>query len=380
MPDPSDHSSSCNDEADSNHVLDDVSNLPVTDPTSHPDPSPSTIYRLPVEVLCAIFRAAGRCGLEMRTNFYIASVCSHWREVAHTDPMMWTCYETPFYQPYPPPETIKALVSRSNPCPIKFDMHIEPGSWMLEIAIANMHRISFIGHLDLRCLPAESFPSLIGLPAPTLIRLEVTFPHAWASSEMPFISDAPRLKNLRVRGSNLPWNSKFYRNLHYLDVESTELDGPPYPHTENNILDAISASPDLESLTIRMDVRQVHPWTPLLPRQVPPPLFMHRLTKLSLSMRGDYAVHILSGISLPEHIAYVDITVGCKHEEHLRFLLDFQYLSLRFLSQVRIMNVDSHPKASNTSNGSWSWSGVVLAQSYLSGYKGVQFRLQFDYT
>lgn len=42
----------------------------------------ASIHRLPTEILCTIFRAAGAGGHDLSTNFVISSICSHWRRWA----------------------------------------------------------------------------------------------------------------------------------------------------------------------------------------------------------------------------------------------------------------------------------------------------------
>lgn len=309
----------------------------------HQDPGPSINDLLPIEILCAIFCAAGECGYDMETNLRITFVCSHWRDVALANPWMWTCYSFQDCTCYLPTELHVSLIERSGSCPLEFYIDHRTLGDEFEPIIANIGRISL-----LQCIYVHHFRELDlpGLPAPMLENLSISGSREEMVEGIPLIMDAPRLKTLDLVHDSLPWKHKFYHNLVDLQISTSEYPEDLDSSDENDILNIARVSPDLKHLKLEVyrrpqSIRRDYvPTFHLLPAPTPP-LHMHALQTLELKMRDEYAVHLLTGISLPQSLHTIYLIVNRYSEAHLNRLLDFHYIPSQLLSSLHTLRVSS---------------------------------------
>lgn len=158
----------------------------------------ASIHRLPTEILCAIFRAAGECGLDLPTNLAISSLCSHWRAVALGDPWMWTRYDlaSPVGK-----DSLETLLQRSRQCPL--ELYAYSGVGIESLLSANIDRLSVLQSIFEDESSDGVEPYLI---APRLEHLAITFLRLGRNPvyhQLPVIIEAPQLKSLELANCRL---------------------------------------------------------------------------------------------------------------------------------------------------------------------------------
>lgn len=280
---------------------------------------------LPVETLMAIFQFAGRCGEDLPVNNAIASVCSHWREIAMDNPLMWSCYGKRAL--YLNEHYLKLLFERASPYPLSVYPILTPRRLMQAGVFCNyMDRFKVLG-FEVNYVSGQGQVHPVVDPTMSASLLEeltvsvgIRRPEIIISC-LPFIRDTPRLKSLELRGTRLPWNSAIYRCLVRLKIE-----GPLRPigdsTIDGDILDVFRNAPNLEDLDLCLGQGRNR----LLldhDRSTPisPPIPVDNLRTLKLSMGSDLLLHIIRGISLSPRLRKLELHLSCNELPHLEELL-----------------------------------------------------------
>lgn len=334
--------------------------------------------RLPVELLCAIFRIAGQRGFDIRTNLNIATVCSFWRDVAHADPWMWTCLE--LNQPglgFLPQEVAESLVERSRPCPLEIHQRTvdNPPTWAWELVSSNIDRLTLLQDLD--CPDWDARPILA---APRLENLRLFYcglPRAAAFLvRIPAIdvNHTPRLTTVEMDGFRLAWDSPLYRNRTNLSISAWE-GRSDHPPDDADILEIAHGSPNLQHLQILFhDTSQPDP-PPSQDLPSSTPLYMHALHTLELTLRDEHALRLLCGIVLPDHVQSVRLCIYSRSSETLDTLLGYRYLPSCLFANLHDLKLSSH----NTDGYVNQWVITVDGEGCTPQGATSQLELEIEY-
>lgn len=348
------------------------------------------IHRLPVELLSKIFRAASEHGLDVPTSYAIVSVCLHWKDVAYSDPQMWTRYDLAYSRPG---EVLAALVRRSQPCPLDIYGRMVEHSPMFRTVAANIDRVSSIHNAVLSSALSSSTTSLtapllrhFGVTACTILNPPVL-------PRLPFIKNAPQLTSLELTSFRLPWRRELYSNLIRLRLLEDSAHHvlshavPLYHHNaaDIDILEVPYGSPNLEYLEIQFPkmVRLGHYYAslPSCPATLAyRPIPMRALRTLVLDMPDEHAMRMLTGITLPESLRKLDIAVCCdiRRVELLDTLLQCRYLPAVFFTSLHSLAITRNAFPSMDVPLSVPGSIFFEGAGRVHDQDGFQFALQFE--
>ncbi|KDQ06288.1 hypothetical protein BOTBODRAFT_181747 [Botryobasidium botryosum FD-172 SS1] len=266
------------------------------------------IFRLPVEILAAIFQHATYTDPERSVHsvsanqgaFTISHVSSLWREVALSLPGLWATISSSSSIPY------EICLSRAKGAPLHIEIDDQSAS-----ANALMHALrSHMDHwesLVLQCpnLTPETLQEWIGLPGPAP-QLKLFRARFWRPSDFVlspnmtrpdiFANHTPRLRVLHLDGIYISLYSPIYANLTSIHLATVSCFAPP-----EHLVHVLANCPLLEVLCLFALYFFGAPPNTTTPVPAPAP-FIHlaRLHLLSLKLVDHEAVQcILASIRVP---------------------------------------------------------------------------------
>ncbi|KAF9270083.1 hypothetical protein L218DRAFT_1071574 [Marasmius fiardii PR-910] len=182
------------------------------------------ICRFPAEILGSIFTfcAVPNGGIDKGPRLpNVVHVCRLWRSIAFNTPLMWSTPD--FTWPKLAREMLKW--SKSGPLNIEWrrDSYITPRPMQIEVLSEAIAEISRVQSFYLSCNAYQVQALVTGMvrPAPILESLTLQAANSNEVLHLPdnFLGgDAPRLRQLSLRASDIPWGSQIMKNLTSLDV------------------------------------------------------------------------------------------------------------------------------------------------------------------
>ncbi|KAG8944454.1 hypothetical protein FRC04_001766 [Tulasnella sp. 424] len=245
------------------------------------------IHRLPVEILSIILAMTLRLKHHHKERTKLLLVCRAWSNIINENP-----------------STFWATLSAEDPVTQRARLLRKAGQMPVTI-VTGSHYASYKAGKDfVKYIKSNDIPfhelvvrawggrvmeavsaNCLAAPAPQLRSLHLEVREGWElGGEDPnserlwmFSGVAPSLKNVRLSGVSIPWNSAILQNLSSLTLECPMFRAVESPSLEE-ILGILRSCPALQSLILRdMDLRQPYPV------QLPP-LSFDRLTTIDLSM------------------------------------------------------------------------------------------------
>lgn len=296
----------------------------------------STVNNLPpdLEVLSHIFRLAACSGSVLHTNLTLASICSHWRAVSLSDPVMWS-----FFDPTATANYTELAIRRAQSVPISILRSPNKQSThgiLVKLAISHLHRIYTLQLRGSTSLLAK----FSGMPAPLL---EELYLHNHGSPDDPsvFLSgpDAPHISCLILRQCMLRLDQPS-RELQKLTTIHIIFDGAKNAEGfHRSILDLCQASPNLEVLSISCNLDRVVPRI-LAVEPGPPrsPVHMARLTSFDIELPPTITAYLIRSLKFPKKLETFQM-VTVEGNEEASWLWTHSYIPPTLLLDTREIEI-----------------------------------------
>ncbi|KAJ7610234.1 hypothetical protein FB45DRAFT_1066392 [Roridomyces roridus] len=217
----------------------------------------------------------------------LASVCKSWREVALSNPRLWSRFDTGLTPGVwdLKPTLLQMFISRSGQLPLtlRITLGFLSPSELEVLDIVGKH-ISQCGSLDLEVSVRAPFPISTPAQLPLLTSLHFRGKNDVASITLPFLLDAPRLREVKlVRISSLDWRT-------YLPWSQLTTLRLLYQRSFTECLEMVYQTPNLELLEF------CH-YGESEPAESSQPRILARLHTLELSAKSSYG--IIPHLTLP---------------------------------------------------------------------------------